>query len=87
MNAGANVLNYPNIQPAVSLVFNRATHNLPIQSITPMIKLVEKHVTEHAVRCDQEDDVRDVADAIALAAKQTPDDIKQQLNMTDNEIR
>ena len=60
---------------------------MKIQSIRPLIKLVEKHVTEHAVRCDQDNDVRDVADAIALAAKQTPDNIKQQLNMTDNEIR
>ncbi len=57
------------------------------QKITPVNQLVEKHVNEHVIRCEQEDEVRDVADAVALAAKQTPEDVKQQLGLSDHRIR
>ena len=49
--------------------------------------LVDRHIAEHLVHCEEEDDVRDVADAVVLAAKQTPSDLKQQLGLTDDRIR
>uniref|UniRef100_A0A914UTH3 unspecific monooxygenase n=1 Tax=Plectus sambesii TaxID=2011161 RepID=A0A914UTH3_9BILA len=58
-----------------------------VKSIKPVGDIVDKHVTEHMVHCEEEDDVRDVADAFALAAKQTPADVKQQLGLTDDIIR
>uniref|UniRef100_A0A914X050 unspecific monooxygenase n=1 Tax=Plectus sambesii TaxID=2011161 RepID=A0A914X050_9BILA len=58
-----------------------------VEGIKPFNELIDKHVTEHMVHCEEEDDVRDVADAVALAAKQTPTDLKQQLQLTDDRIR
>uniref|UniRef100_A0A914XIP6 unspecific monooxygenase n=1 Tax=Plectus sambesii TaxID=2011161 RepID=A0A914XIP6_9BILA len=57
------------------------------ESIRPVVQIVDKHIKEHLVHCKEEDDVRDVADAVALAAKQTPADVKQQLGLTDDQIR
>ncbi len=49
--------------------------------------MVEKHIKEHPVTCEEEDDIRDGADAISLAVKQTPEDVKRQLGLTDDDIR
>uniref|UniRef100_A0A914VMB8 Uncharacterized protein n=1 Tax=Plectus sambesii TaxID=2011161 RepID=A0A914VMB8_9BILA len=57
------------------------------EAMKPVVKIVDRHIKEHLVHCKEEDDVRDVADAIALAAIQTPADVKQQLGLTDDQIR
>jgi hypothetical protein len=48
---------------------------------------VIRHIRQHEVYGEQEHDVRDVADALSLAAKQTPEDVKKKLNITDDDIR
>uniref|UniRef100_A0A914WW44 unspecific monooxygenase n=1 Tax=Plectus sambesii TaxID=2011161 RepID=A0A914WW44_9BILA len=58
-----------------------------VESLKPVDALVDRHIAEHLVHCEEEDDVRDVADAVVLAAKQTPNDLKQQLGLTDDRIR
>uniref|UniRef100_A0A914VWT8 unspecific monooxygenase n=1 Tax=Plectus sambesii TaxID=2011161 RepID=A0A914VWT8_9BILA len=58
-----------------------------VESIKPVEEFMKKHIIEHVKYCEEENDVRDVADAIALVAQQTPADLKGQLGLTDDRIR
>uniref|UniRef100_A0A914XCE0 Cytochrome P450 1A1 n=1 Tax=Plectus sambesii TaxID=2011161 RepID=A0A914XCE0_9BILA len=58
-----------------------------LEAITPVNQVTEKYIREHVVHCEQEDDIRDVADALAMVAKQTPLDLKQQIGLNDDAIR
>lgn len=52
-----------------------------------MNEVTEKYIREHVVHCEKEDDIRDVADALAMVAKQTPPAVKEQIGLNDDTIR
>ena len=57
------------------------------QEAEPIISITQQQIKDHLVSCDNEHTIRDMADSLAFAAKETPQALKDQLQVTDDEIR